>query len=165
MAIKKYYRCILLQRFHAFSLCILENSTSFPDFFLILHDIPSSVRDLKEETFCVDDLKAPLFHSTMVLLWILDSFFQEICWNWSSGESTYTFMQVWAFLAKSRTNYWRVMWNFVFVLIQVWIYLRTATVYGHLRLWIITIYNFDVSRLDTVLFWLEDATIDAPKAP
>ena len=56
------------------------------------------------------------------------------------------------------------MWNFVFVLIQVWIYLMTATIYGHFQLWIITIYNFDVSRLEIVLFSLEDATIDARKA-
>ena len=77
MEIKEYYRCIPFQRFHGFSLCILEKSTSFPEFFLILYDIPSSVRDLKEATFCVDDLKAPLFHSTMVSLWILDYFFTK----------------------------------------------------------------------------------------
>ena len=35
------------------------------------------MRDLKEATFCVDSLKAPLFHSTMVSLWILDSFFRK----------------------------------------------------------------------------------------
>ena len=77
MEIKEYYRCIPLQSFHAFSLCLLENSTSFPDIFLILHDIPSSVRDLNEENFCVDDLKAPLFHSNMVSIWILDYFFRK----------------------------------------------------------------------------------------
>ena len=77
MEIKEYYKCIPLQSFHAFSLCILEKSTIFPKFFLILHDIPSSVRDLKEVTFCLDDLKAPLFHSTTVLLWILDSFVRK----------------------------------------------------------------------------------------
>ena len=52
----------------------------------------------------------------------------------------------------------------MFVLIQVWIYFKTTIVYGHVRLWIITIYNFDVSRLETLLFSLEDATIDVPKA-
>ena len=86
MEIKEYYRCIPLQIFHSFSLCILEKLTSFLDFFLILHDIPFSVRDLKEANFCVDDLKAPLFHSTMVSLWILDYFFRkdveiDLLWN------------------------------------------------------------------------------------
>lgn len=33
-----------------------------------------SVRDKKEAAFCVDDLKTPLFHPTMVSLWITDSF-------------------------------------------------------------------------------------------
>lgn len=33
-----------------------------------------SVRDKKEAAFCVDDLKAPFFHPTMVSLWITDSF-------------------------------------------------------------------------------------------
>ena len=42
-----------------------------------MHGIPSNVRDLKEATFCLDDLKAPLFHSTMVSLWTLDSFFRK----------------------------------------------------------------------------------------
>lgn len=36
-----------------------------------------SVKDLKEAAFCVDDLKAPLFHSTMVSLWMLDSFVRK----------------------------------------------------------------------------------------
>jgi len=84
------------------------------------------VRDLKEAAFCVDDLKAPLFHSTMVSLWMLDSFVRKDVQVDLLGNLL-------THLCKSEP----------FLLNQ-----------GQLT-----------EGLEIVLFSLEDAVVDSPKAP
>lgn len=85
-----------------------------------------SVRDIKEAALCVDDLKAPLFHPTMVSLWITDSFDRK-------DVEVDLLGNLLTYLCKTEP----------FLLNEEQL----------------------VEGLGTVLFSLEDTTVDAPKAP